>query len=184
MNTIEVSPVDAKPPYNASKMSDGERAIFYLIAQTLLAPTGFLLIFDEPELHVHPAINGKLWDALEAARSDCAFLMLTHDLNLAAERPGQKYLVRSYTNPGFWDIDRVPDGIGFNEQITTLILGSQKPILFVEGTGRSLDLAVYRSLYQDFTVLPRGSCQEVIHAVMSLRRHYDLVGKRCAGIVD
>ena len=42
--------------YSASDMSDGERAIFYLIGQTLLADDSALLIVDEPELHVHPII--------------------------------------------------------------------------------------------------------------------------------
>ena len=42
-------------PYSASQMSDGERAIFYLIGQTLIAPEDTLIIVDEPELHVHPS---------------------------------------------------------------------------------------------------------------------------------
>ena len=33
-------------------MSDGERAIFYLIGQTLAASSDSVLIIDEPELHL------------------------------------------------------------------------------------------------------------------------------------
>jgi hypothetical protein len=42
--------------YSASDMSDGERVIFYLIAQALLAKSDTLLIFDEPELHINKSI--------------------------------------------------------------------------------------------------------------------------------
>jgi ABC-type branched-subunit amino acid transport system ATPase component len=74
------SPFKDRTCYKASEMSDGERAIFYMIGQTLAAAENSLLIFDEPELHVHRSIMDKLWDDLEAARQDCAFVFITHDL--------------------------------------------------------------------------------------------------------
>jgi hypothetical protein len=40
--------------YRAAELSDGERAIFYLIGQTLTAAPDSLIIFDEPELHHSP----------------------------------------------------------------------------------------------------------------------------------
>jgi ABC-type glutathione transport system ATPase component len=42
--------------YSASEMSDGERAVFYLIGQVLMAEPESLIIFDEPELHIHRSI--------------------------------------------------------------------------------------------------------------------------------
>lgn len=60
--------------YSGSQMSDGERVIFYLIGQSLLAPENSVLIFDEPELHIHKAILSRLWDIIEAERSDCCFI--------------------------------------------------------------------------------------------------------------
>jgi replicative DNA helicase len=66
---IQVSTVGASERYPASDMSDGERAIFYLIAQALVAAESSLLVIDEPELHVHPSIMASLWDEIEAARS-------------------------------------------------------------------------------------------------------------------
>ena len=74
-------------------MSDGERAIFYLIGQTLLADENILLIIDEPELHVHRSIMSKLWDELEAIRADCALVFITHDLEFAASRAAQKFVI-------------------------------------------------------------------------------------------
>ena len=90
-NVETFRPGKADGKYTASEMSDGERAIFYLIGQTLTASPNSVLIVDEPELHVHPSIMAKLWDELEAARPDCAFVFITHDLEFAAGR-GDKNL--------------------------------------------------------------------------------------------
>lgn len=181
---IQVSIAEGAEKYPASDMSDGERAIFYLIAQALVADDSSLLVIDEPELHVHPSIMSNLWDEIEAARSDCAFIFITHDLNFAAARAAQKYFIRSYISTPAWEIENVPDDVGFSEQLTTLILGSRRPILFVEGTGNSLDVAIYRCCYAQWTVVPRGSCEQVVHAVATMRANAQLTRITCAGIVD
>lgn len=175
---------DGQQPYSAAEMSDGERAVFYMLGQVLVAEPKSILIFDEPELHVHRAILGRLWDEIEVARPDCAFLVITHDLEFAAFRAGQKFVIRGYHMPGKWEIEQVPEDTGFSEDVATLILGSRKPILFVEGTGSSLDLAIYRACYPDWTVLPRGACENVIHAVATMRHNASLTRITSSGIVD
>lgn len=170
--------------YSASDMSDGERAIFYLIGQTLVAAQDSLLIIDEPELHIHRSILAKLWDELEAARQDCAFVFITHDLGFAASRPAQKFVLSDYDPTPFWKIESIPEDTGFDEELTTLILGSRKPILFVEGTDKSLDISVYRCCFPDWTVTSRGSCEEVIHSVVTMRNNETLTRVTCSGIVD
>ena len=72
-DNIKASVCGSEAYYKASDMSDGERAIFYMIGQTLTAASNSILIFDEPELHVHNSIIAKVWDELEAARQDCDF---------------------------------------------------------------------------------------------------------------
>lgn len=181
---IQASPARPDMPYNASEMSDGERAIFYLIGQTLVAAPNSLLVIDEPELHIHRSVISKIWDELEAARQDCAFVFITHDLEFAASRIAQKYVIRSYRPIPTWTIEAVPEYTGFSEQIATLILGSRRPILFVEGERSSLDMAIYRCCYSDWTVIPRGSCEEVIHSVVTMRKNHDLTRVHCSGIVD
>jgi ABC-type dipeptide/oligopeptide/nickel transport system ATPase component len=170
--------------YNGSEMSDGERAIFYMIGQALVAAEDSALIIDEPELHVHRSIMAKLWDELEAARQDCAFIFITHDLEFAASRVAQKFIIRDYEPTPHWTIEMVPENTGFDEETTTLILGSRRPILFVEGDESSLDAAIYRCCYPDWTVIPRGSCEQVIHSVVTMRRNNELTRVTCSGIVD
>lgn len=171
--------------YKASEMSDGERAIFYLIGQVLVAAENSLIIIDEPELHVHRSIMSSLWDQLESSRPDCAFVFITHDLEFASSRVAKKYAIKEYQSTGpIWGLESIPSDTGFSEELTTLILGSRRPILFVEGGMNSLDKALYRSIYPEWTIIPRGSCQDVVHAVVTLRANQQLTRIHCAGIVD
>ena len=172
--------------YSASEMSDGERAVFYILGQVLSANEGSILIFDEPELHIHKSIISNLWDEIEKLRPDCSFLMITHDIEFAATRVAKKYVIRNYYSNPAWDISEIPDS-ELDEQTITLILGSRKPILFVEGEKTSLDMETYRLCYPEWTVIPKGSCKDVIQAVSSLRKLNEdmpILNIRCAGIVD
>lgn len=181
---IQVSIPGRTGTYSASDMSDGERAIFYMIGQVLVADDQQVLIIDEPELHVHRSIMSKLWDELEGARPDCSFIFITHDLEFAAAREAEKYVIRDYSPDRGWTISEVPDDSGFDEELITLILGSRRPILFVEGDQGSLDSALYRCCYPGWTVVPRGSCAEVIHSVVTMRANSRIAWVKCAGIVD
>ena len=172
--------------YLASEMSDGERAVFYILGQVLSANEGSILIFDEPELHIHKSIISNLWDEIEKLRPDCSFLMITHDIEFAATRVAKKYVIRNYYPAPAWDISEIPDS-ELDEQTITLILGSRRPILFVEGEKTSLDMEIYRLCYPEWTVIPKGACKDVIQAVSSLRKLNEdmpILNIKCAGIVD
>ncbi len=173
--------------YSASEMSDGERAVFYILGQVLSANEGSILIFDEPELHIHKSIISNLWDEIEKLRPDCSFLMITHDIEFAATRVAKKYVIRNYYSAPAWDISEIPDSDELDEQTITLILGSRKPILFVEGEKTSLDMQTYRLCYPEWTVISKGSCKDVIQAVSSLRKLNEdmpILNIKCAGIID
>lgn len=181
---IQVSSIGSSETYDAREMSDGERSILYLIGQVLVAQNDSLLIIDEPELHMHRSVMSKLWDELEAIRQDCAFVFITHDLEFAASRVAQKFVISSYQSGPIWGIEAIPDDTGFSEETTTFILGSRRPILFVEGGNSSLDIAIYRACYEGWTIIPRGSCQEVIHSVVTMRKNENFTRVKCSGIVD
>ncbi|MCI7719273.1 AAA family ATPase [[Pasteurella] aerogenes] len=184
---IQVSGRDSEnSKYSASEMSDGERSVFYILGQVLAANENSILIFDEPELHIHKSIISNLWDQIEQLRPDCAFLMITHDIEFAATRSAKKYVIRNYFPDPAWDISEMPDS-DFDEQTITLILGSRKPILFIEGNNSSLDIETYRCCYPEWTVIPKGACKDVIQAVSSLQKLNEdmpLLNLKCAGIVD
>ncbi|RRN02377.1 AAA family ATPase [Bibersteinia trehalosi] len=172
--------------YSASEMSDGERAVFYILGQVLAAKENSVLIFDEPELHIHKSILSNLWDKIEELRPDCSFLMITHDIEFASTRVAKKYVIRSYYSDPAWDISEVPES-DFDEQTIAMILGSRKPILFVEGDQSSLDIAIYRACYPEWTIIPKGSCKDVIQSVSSLNQLSEsmpTLNLKCAGIID
>ncbi|MYD45836.1 MAG: AAA family ATPase [Gammaproteobacteria bacterium] len=171
--------------YEASELSDGERAIFYLIGQTLVAQENSVLIIDEPELHIHPAAIVSLWDELAASRPDCVFVFITHCLDFAASRPGQKFCIFEYDPAPTWILEPVPKDCGFSEDFTTRVLGSRKPILFVEGNNStSLDRFIYRAVYPDHLIVPLESSTAVIHAVASMGANAEFTRVSCQGLVD
>jgi energy-coupling factor transporter ATP-binding protein EcfA2 len=173
--------------YSSAEMSDGERVIFYLIAQALLAKPDTILIFDEPELHVNKSILAKLWDEIETARSDCAFIYITHDVEFAGSRhAATKYALRAYRKEGgeAWDIQPIPEDSEIPDDVLATIVGSRRPVLFVEGDGSSLDSSLYRRVYAGYTVIPVGSCDQVIHTVASFAARPELHRVGCAGLVD
>lgn len=162
-------------PYSPSQMSDGERVVFYLIGQCVLAPENGVVIIDEPELHIHPSISASLWDEVEAIRSDCAFVYITHDVEFAASRiAAQKLFVRGIHYNNYWDVESIPEGTGLPESLVIQLVGNRKSVLFVEGAAGSLDLLIYRSVYPDLRVEPCGPCEGVIHSVVSFRANATL----------
>ena len=186
--TIRVSsqPAANKDAYLGSEMSDGERAIFYFLGQCLVARKNGLVIIDEPEAHIHKAIVGPLWDAIEKSRPDSAFIYITHDLDFAVERTAAlKYFVHSCDiATAEWEIEEIPEDTGLPEHVVAELLGSRKPVLFVEGNRGSVDLTVYRHQYCDFTIMPIGSCEAVIHSVSSYKHSATLHWVGCKGLVD
>jgi hypothetical protein len=128
-------------------MSDGERSIFYFLGQSLMAPDNAAIIVDEPESHVHRAILRPLWDAIERARPDCGFVYITHDLDFAVGRSASaKYFIGGYQHtPPQWDLHELPENTGLPDAVVAELVGSRKPILFIEGERGSLDLTIYGS---------------------------------------
>jgi energy-coupling factor transporter ATP-binding protein EcfA2 len=171
-------------PYAGKEMSDGERVALYLISQCLSAPNNSIIVIDEPELHLHQAIQARLWDEIEAARPDCVFVFITHDLAFAASRASaRKFWIRSFDGK-HWDWQQVEPSDQFPESLVLQILGSRRPILFVEGDVSSFDTAIYRTLFPERLVIPRSSCEAVVNSTASLRTLTQLHHTDAYGIID
>lgn len=175
---------DLSNDYAARAMSDGERVIFYLSGQCLCSPENSIIVVDEPEIHLHKAIQTTFWDAIEKARPDCIFVYLTHDLAFAADRTGAtKVCLTDHKEGNFsWYVVQPLEDIP--EDIYLEVLGSRKPVLFVEGTHGSHDLFIYSIAYPQFTVKPLGGCTTVVAATKVFRSQREMHRIECFGMVD
>lgn len=170
--------------YNSSEMSDGERVIFYLIGQSLAAPDNGIVIIDEPELHLHKSVQAPLWREIEKLRNDCLFVYLTHDVDFAAAQEGaEKIWLKSYDGTK-WDWETIEQDETLPDNLLIEVLGSRKPIVFVEGENGSFDVSLYREILDDYLVVPRGSCTQVIQSVKALKANTQLHHMQVLGIID
>lgn len=170
--------------YNSSEMSDGERVIFYLIGQCLAAPKGGIIVIDEPELHLHKSVQAPLWAEIEKLRGDCLFIYLTHDVDFAAAKEGAARIWLKSFDGTSWDWEPVKADENLPDDLLLEVLGSRKPVVFVEGDNGSYDVALYREVLPGFLVVPRGSCSQVILAVKALKANLQLHHLSVYGIVD
>jgi ABC-type lipoprotein export system ATPase subunit len=170
--------------YSSSEMSDGERVIFYLIGQCLAAPNDGIIIVDEPEIHLHKSIQAPLWREIENLRNDCLFIYLTHDVDFAISlRESKKIWLKGFDGIN-WDWQTVPQMEDLPEDLLIQILGSRKPVVFVEGENGSYDSSLYSSILSDYLVVPCGSCSQVIQIVKSLNTNQKIHRLTVLGIID
>lgn len=175
---------DASKIYNSSEMSDGERVIFYLIGQCLAAPKDGIIVIDEPELHLHKSVQAPLWAEVERLRPDCLFVYLTHDVDFAVAQEGaQRVWLKSFDGSS-WDWELLEDKDDLPDDLLLEVLGSRKPVVFVEGVNGSHDVSLYREILTEFLVIPRGSCDQVIQAVRALRSNTQLHHLQVYGLID
>ena len=176
--------------YSVAELSDGERNAFLIASDVLTAEPGTLLLIDEPERHLHRSIISPLLSLLFEKRHDCAFVVSTHDVMLPVDNPGARtLLVRSCkyesSHPQSWTADLVPLNAPIDDELKRDILGARENIIFVEGTnGDSLDVPLYSLLFPQVSVIPKGSCRDVVHAVRGLRGSKEMHWLHVWGIVD
>lgn len=182
---IDVYPnghVDKK--YNGSEMSDGERCIFYLIGEVLCAPERSVIIIDEPEMHIHISLIKHLFDLIEAERSDCTFIYLTHSIDFAFSRQNAtKLWAKSYEGE-IWDFEILNEEMPIPEQLYLEVLGSRLPIIFIEGDNSSIDYEIYSQVFTDYTLKPVNSCTKVIQIAKSFNDAFDVHHIQSYGIID
>ena len=136
---------------------------------------------------LHNSIKNQLWDEIEAIRPDCTFVYLTHDIDFATSRSDSKRIwIRSYdADHSVWDYELIESNESFPEEVYMEILGSRKPILFIEGTDtNSIDSKLYPFIFPDYLVKPMGGCQKVIETTKAFGQLKDFHTLDSKGIVD
>lgn len=172
-----------------SRLSDGERNAVFLCAEVLTAPKNTLLFIDEPERHLHRSIINPLLRALFGARTDCAFIIATHELSLPIDSPSAQVVLLqgsqwSGENVVSFQADLLSEKSELPEEVRASILGSRPTVLFMEGKTNGPDLAIYSLLLDGISAKPIGNCRDVIAAVSQLRNATDLHWVKPFGLID
>ena len=169
--------------FDVAELSDGQRSALLLAAVVLTAEPGQVLLIDEPERHLHRAISAPLLRELFDERPDCAFVVATHEIDLAADHQEARVLLTRDYLPELaengarpvaraadtWDLDWLEPGARLPEELRRDVLGARRRILFVEGTETSLDRPLYGILFPNVSVFPKGTASDVIAATKALR---------------
>lgn len=137
-------------PFNPLRLSSGEKAVLYYIAGVLFAMPNAVILVEDPEFYLHHSIMKSLWDSIENLRKDCTFVYLTHDLDFAASRVESTCIwVRSFdADRVSWDYEFIRNDDSFPEGMYLDILGSRKPVLFIEGAATgSIDVKLYPYIF-------------------------------------
>lgn len=175
--------------YSIAELSDGERNALLIAADVLTCERNTLIIIDEPERHLHRAIISPLLSSLFLKRSDCAFVISTHDIFLPIDNLNSStLLIRNChwngKNIDSWDADLISESDQISPSIKKSILGAKRDILFVEGNNESLDRQIYQLIYPNVTVNPKGSCANVEKAVEGINSSESLHWINAYGLID
>lgn len=169
--------------YNFNQLSDGERQVFYFIANTLAFENTGYIIIDEPENHLNSQISKHLWDTLELEMPRTIFVYITHDPDFAASRKNSSLIwSQSYAYPYDWKFELIEEE-GIPDELLVEVLGSKREVLFCEGEYGSIDYDVYSSLFPEYKVLPIKGHNNVISYTKAINE-LSFLNTKARGIVD
>ncbi len=171
---------------SSSSLSQGEQTVLYYAAAVLYAMPHAVIFVDSPSLFLHPTVLNNLWNSIEELRPDCTFVYNSVDVEFVNSRTNNVCVwVKSYDAENeTWDYEIVTPG-NFTEDIFVDLIGTRKPILFIEGDARhSIDAKLYPLVFEDCTVKPLGSCDKVIESTRTFNDLRNMHHLESRGIVD
>lgn len=171
---------------STGKLSSSEKAVLYYIAAALYAPLEGVIFVDNPGLFLHPAMLHVVWNAVEGLRPDCTFVYNTSDVEFMNSRTENLIVwVKSQdTTAQAWDYEVLPPG-SMPDDLTACLLGTRRPVLFIEGDAtHSIDAKLYPLVFPFHSVRPLGSCNKVIEATRSFCDMKQIHHLDSYGIVD
>lgn len=139
-----------------SSLSSGEREVINIVFDFILRnPTDCIVIFDEPELHLHPELSYKLIQTLRSAGSNNQFFLCTHSPDIITSSLDHSVVFLSPAQGADHNqAIRVHEDDETNQALRLLgqsigIVSLGKRIVLVEGNQASLDKQVYGSILRD-----------------------------------
>lgn len=171
---------------SVDKLSQSEQTVLYYASAVLYAMPGAVIFVDSPSLFLHPTVLNNLWNSIEELRPDCTFVYDSVDVEFVNSRTHNVSIwVKSYdAEVHAWDYEIVNPG-DFREDIFVDLVGTRKPVLFIEGDARhSIDARLYPLVFPDCTVKPLGSCDKVIESTRTFNDLKNMHHLESRGVVD
>jgi energy-coupling factor transporter ATP-binding protein EcfA2 len=155
-----------------TSLSSGEKEVVTIVFDFLLRdPRDCIIIFDEPELHLHPELSYRLLRTLRDVGERNQFLFSTHSPDIITASLDHSVVFVAPANPARPnqavqlreddEATRVLHLIG--QSIGVVSLG--KKIVLIEGTKSSLDKQTYGSIvgsqFPDLVLVPVGGKESV-----------------------
>lgn len=184
--TMMFSTASGENLIEARRLSRSEQAVLYYSAAVMYAMPGAVVFVDSPSVFLHPTVQGHLWDSIEALRPDCTFIYDTVDVAFVSSRNDNACIwVKSFDSAEKnWDYEILSPG-QMSDGIFVDLIGSRKPVLFIEGDARhSIDARLYPLVFPEWTVRPLGSCDKVIESTRTFNDLKNMHHVESRGIVD
>lgn len=179
---------DDNAGYSSLRLSNGEKAVLYALAVTLLAPRDTAIFVDSPGMFLHPSVTARIWERLESLRPDCQWIFTTHDIDFITASPAGTRMVwvRGYdAATSTWDYALMPADAHLSDDLYITLIGARSPVLFIEGDGKnSIDAKLYPLIFKDYTVRSLGSCDKVVESTRTFNDLNQLHHLNSHGIVD
>jgi ABC-type lipoprotein export system ATPase subunit len=177
--------------YRPEAQSEGERQVLSLLVDLVFGvehKKGLILV-DEPELSLHPALANHLWDVVESALPTCSFIYATHSVSFAMrDKVERLYIMAEGQQPR--EVTELSEcGSRVLEALmgNLALPGQLKAVVFCEGEMDSVDARMLNWLLRDDDVVvePVGVRAEVGRALQRRKvLERAAPGLRVTGVVD
>jgi energy-coupling factor transporter ATP-binding protein EcfA2 len=169
---------DGNNQYPITELSSGEREVVNIVFDFILRnPEDCVVIFDEPELHLHPELSYKLIQTLRSVGRGNQFIFCTHSADIiSSSLENSVIFVAPYDeNRGNQAIVMKEDD-DTNEALRLIgqsigIVSLGRRIVLIEGESASLDKQTYgailRSRFSNLVLAPSGG-KDVIRSFSTL----------------
>jgi ABC-type cobalamin/Fe3+-siderophores transport system ATPase subunit len=153
--------------FPVSSLSSGEREVVNIVFDFLLrSPSNCIVIFDEPELHLHPELSYKLLQTLRTVGINNQFILCTHSPDIiTASLDNSVVFVSPAKGDGANQAVTVREEDETHQALKLLgqsigIVALGKKIVLIEGTHSSLDKQTYGSIlrgrFANLVLVPGG----------------------------
>ncbi len=159
--------------FNFNSLSSGEKEVVNIVFDFILRkPKNCIVIFDEPEIHLHPELSFKMIQTLRSVGENNQFIFLTHSPDIISSSLDNSVI---FLSPPKDDIQfnqaiKVSEEDETNQALRLLghsigIVALGKKIVLIEGKESSLDKQVYGSIikgmFPNLVLVPTGGKEDI-----------------------